>query len=232
MSEKTPPLEETFAAIAHQWRQPLNEINALVSSIDNRLYEKNIIDSQIEKQLAEIEKITRSMSQSIDDFRGYFSKKLQKQSIDVSLLLQKILQEYQNILEKYTITLHCNVEKNLYIEGDENILKQIIVTIFNNAKDAFLARNVYRGIIDVTVKEKDDRVVFIVADNAGGIPKSTKEKLFEADFTSKHSSEGTGLGLYMVKKLLSEHFLGEIFAKNSEKGVAFHMVIPRKREES
>jgi len=232
MSEKKALLEETFAAIAHQWRQPLNEINALVSRIDNRLYEKKIDDEEIEEYLVEIEKITRSMSQTIDDYRGYFSQSEVKNRVNLDNLLKDIVKEYQSILDRYTISLKINIEKDIYFDGDEQIFKQILLTLLNNAKDALIARSVYNGEICIEAKVQQNIVFLQVSDNAGGIPKSAISKLFNPDFTSKHASEGTGLGLYMVKKLLDEHFLGEIFVKNLEKGVAFEVMIPEKKKES
>jgi len=231
MSEKkTPILEETFAVIAHQWRQPLNEINALVSSIDNQLYAKGIEDAQIEQQLVEIERITRKMSQSIDDFRGYFQQKRDKEyTVSLQTLFQEIEKEYKVSLKKLDISLQVELDKDILFYGDIHILKQILTTLIENAKDALVARNVYQGMMLLRAEQKERELIIELQDNAGGITKSALAKLFEADFTTKHNSEGTGLGLYMVQKLLNEKFEGDIFVKNRDKGVVFSLLLPLRR---
>ena len=61
-------------------------------------------------------------------------------------------------------------------------------------------------------------------DNAGGIPKELLDKIFNPYFTTK-GTKGTGLGLYMSKKILNEKFDGDIFHKNVLNGSEFKIVI-------
>jgi signal transduction histidine kinase len=232
MSENSDSLDETFAAIAHQWRQPLSEINSLVSSIDNRLYAKGINDIAIEKELSQIEQLTRKMSQSIDDFRNYFKKAAftEQKSYSLSGLLQEISDEYRELFSKLGIAFSVESKDVYSCDKERSLLKQIIATLLNNAKDALLARSVYKAKVVIAVRKEEDFLLIEVKDNAGGITKSAAAKLFEADFTTKHSSEGTGMGLYMVKKILDEKFCAEIDVKNVDKGASFCIRLPLDKE--
>lgn len=220
-------LQEVFATVAHQWRSPLSKINSIVGSIDNLLYEEKINNPLITERLLEIEAITKEMSQSIDDYRGYFSKKHEHYSLE-KLFTEKLAHDVA-FLKESGIECIFNIDADIEFIGDDQLLKQIIVTLLENAKDAFVERNIYQPqiVIDAT---RDDTFLFIhVSDNAGGMSKSVKEKLFEPSFTTKHTSEGTGLGLFMVKKLLNEKMNASINVTNRDKGVCFTLQIPRNK---
>jgi len=223
--ENTNNLQELFAAIAHQWRAPLSQINSIVGSIDNRLYEQNIHDPFIEKQLLQIEAITKKMSQSVDEHRGYFSKKNEKHLFKE--LIEKNLKDEFLKLQEEGISFSLEIDEDTLFIGDELLLKQIIVSLLQNAKDALLERNVYVPKVMFEAYMDENFLVIKVADNAGGISKSIMKKIFDSDFTSKHSSEGTGLGLFMVKKILDEKLNASIDVQNVASGACFTLKIPR-----
>ena len=66
-----------------------------------------------------------------------------------------------------------------------------------------------------------------IHDNAGGIPASIIEKVFDPYFTTKHESIGTGIGLFMSKKMINEHFNGSLSVENEDAGAKFTITLPR-----
>ena len=60
-----------------------------------------------------------------------------------------------------------------------------------------------------------------IEDNAGGIDENIKDKIFEPYFTTKFQSQGTGIGLYMSRVIITQHFKAELYAYNSDKGAVF-----------
>ena len=55
-----------------------------------------------------------------------------------------------------------------------------------------------------------------IKDNAGGIEKNILNKIFEPYFTTKHQSDGTGIGLFMTQEMITKHMNGKIYANNCE----------------
>ncbi|SFV55670.1 two-component sensor histidine kinase [hydrothermal vent metagenome] len=226
---ETPLLKELFASIAHQWRGPLSQINSIIGNIDNRLYELKVDDSIITKQLSQIETITKQMSQSIDDYRGYLSE--EKKSTPLKELILTSLESIRLNLEANKIRVEYNLEISDQFSGDEQLLKQVVVTLLDNARDAFVSRNIYEPVIKIFTEANENFLLIKICDNAGGMSKSVRSKIFESDFTTKHSSEGTGLGLFMAKKLLTQKMQATLSVKNVESGTCFVIEIPRDKYE-
>lgn len=67
--------------------------------------------------------------------------------------------------------------------------------------------------------------VITIEDNAGGVPKNILPKIFEPYFTTKHESQGTGLGLHMSYKIINESIEGNLFVKNTQNGALFTIEI-------
>ena len=69
--------------------------------------------------------------------------------------------------------------------------------------------------------EKENFLFIELKDNGGGISDDIIDRVFEPYFTTKNKSQGTGLGLHIVKTLLSNSLNGTIFVENFEQGVKF-----------
>jgi len=65
-----------------------------------------------------------------------------------------------------------------------------------------------------------------IEDNAGGVPENIISKIFEPYFTTKHQTQGTGLGLHMSYKIITESFNGRFYVENTKNGAKFFIEIP------
>ena len=226
--EKLASMKELMDNIAHQWRQPLSQINSIVGIIDNHLHAKGIEDSFVEEKLQEIEKLTRYMSETIDDFKGYFDEDDEKEFFNLHTVLDEACCIVKPSLAELGIELRVELlydEKRYFGYGNE--LKQIVIVLLNNAKDILQTRNICLGKIDVRLKEEKGCVVIDVCDNGRGMTQKLMQKVFEPYFTTKHKSQGTGLGLYMSQKMIQNRFDGEIKVKNVEDGICFSIYLPK-----
>ena len=78
--------------------------------------------------------------------------------------------------------------------------------------------------VKVTIN-KDESIT--VEDNGGGVPDDIVGNIFEPYFTTKHQSQGTGLGLYMSHKIATESLKGDLYVKNSSNGAKFYLTMPK-----
>ena len=114
------------------------------------------------------------------------------------------------------------------ISGIPNELSQVILNIINNSKDAFITNKTASPNISIHVEYDSPDAVIRILDNAGGIAPEIAGRVFEPYFTTKKSEMGTGIGLYMSKMIIMDHFKGSINFHNAGEGVEFVIRIPGK----
>lgn len=100
------------------------------------------------------------------------------------------------------------------LELKKSDLVQVIFTILTNAKDIFILRDIESRIINIELSKENDGILLQICDSAGGVDKDNIDKIFEPYFTTKHSSQGTGLGLFMVHEIVQNSLKGEISVYN------------------
>jgi len=100
--------------------------------------------------------------------------------------------------------------------GYENELIQCLINIFNNAKDALDEKRVENKIVSISSFQEKNKVFIKIKDNGGGVHQNIQQKIFEPYFTTKHQSQGTGLGLHMSYRLIVEGMDGMITVNNIE----------------
>ena len=113
---------------------------------------------------------------------------------------------------------------------------QVIISILSNSIDIFKARDIEKKYINIDIYEDDIHYFISIKDSAGGIKEDIIDKIFEPYFTTKHKYQGTGLGLYMTRKIINSSMGGEItvqnrkFVHNQKKyeGAEFKIKIPIK----
>ena len=125
--------------------------------------------------------------------------------------------------------------EDVLIKNYENELIQVLINILNNAKDELIKKDsTFQKMIFIKILKEKNGVLLQIKDNAGGIPKDIVERVFEPYFTTKHQSQGTGIGLYMSREIIVKNMNGEITVANVEytyknlhfKGAAFEIWLP------
>ncbi|NPA29424.1 MAG: GHKL domain-containing protein [Epsilonproteobacteria bacterium] len=213
---------EMIAMIAHQWRQPLNNLS-LVNQLLIAKYKKGKLDDET---IAYFKKNSKKqielMSATIDDFRNFFKSEEQKVPFNVDEVIQTVISMTGTIFSSHGIEVVYEGEPNLRSFGFPNALAQALLNIINNAKDALhSAEGVERKIIRITTGRDRDGIAIHISDNAGGIPDKILPYIFDPYFSTKKEKNGTGLGLYMTKMIIEKQMRGRIDVFNDEEGAHF-----------
>ncbi len=210
---KMAAMGEMIANIAHQWRQPLSVITSLSTSMQ---LQKELDISDKKSEIQGLENITKNaeyLSHTIDDFRDFFKSHKEKTNIDVKSIIDKTLTLLNSKLIDKDINIIQNIE-NVQLNVIENELIQLLINLINNAEDALVDIE-GKKIVFVSTSIKKDKFIIKIKDNAGGVPTNILPRIFEPYFTTKHKKQGTGIGLYMVKEIISRHMGGSIDVKNT-----------------
>ena len=209
---KMAAMGEMIANIAHQWRQPLSTITTASSGMRLQKELGLLTDEFFDEATNKISTSSLYLSQTIDDFRNFFSPNKQKSSFYIKTLVDTTLNLISTQFKSKDIEIINNIE-NVEIYNYENELMQALINILNNAKDELIKKD-YERFIFIDIYKNEEELIISVKDNAGGIKEENLEKIFEPYFTTKHQSQGTGIGLYMTEEIITKHLNGTIEAEN------------------
>ncbi|MCD4756668.1 MAG: ABC transporter substrate-binding protein, partial [Arcobacteraceae bacterium] len=218
---KLAQMGEMIENIAHQWRQPLAQINSSVLLVDIALAKNNIDDTMIEEKLLEIESLTAYMSKTIDDFKNFFNPDKQKSIFDLEDAIEKSLDIVKGSINTHRVAVEIDIDKELKCHCYLDELQQVILTLLNNAIDALILKAIESPKIHIKAHKEDVSIFIDIQDNAGGIPENIIDKIFEPYFTTKHKTQGTGLGLYMAKMIIESGLEGTLSVENRLEGACF-----------
>ncbi len=214
-SEKMASMGEMIGNIAHQWRQPLSVISTGVTGMKMQKEYDMLTDEIFSETCDAINKNAQYLSKTIDDFRNYIKGDREKTVFNLEKEIDSFIHLVEGSIRKYNIHIVLDLDESIEVNGYENELTQCFINIFNNAKDVLVEiEDSSERYIFITTSIEDDKVVIKIKDNGGGIQEDILPKIFEPYFTTKHQSQGTGLGLHMTYNLIVEGMNGTIEAKN------------------
>ncbi len=227
---KQAAMGDMIGNIAHQWRQPLSIISATASAIKINHEIQMLNTEDIPKQMNTILEQTQYLSKTIETFMNYIKEKKEYKRVHLQKTLLSSLQIVQTSLEHNNIKIIHNLKKSSPIKLNtiSSELQEVMINLINNAKDAIKINQQKDGLILINVKEENDYALITIQDNGGGIKEDILSRIFDPYFTTKHQYQGTGLGLNMSYKIITQHLQGEILATNTPIGALFSIKLPYK----
>jgi PAS domain S-box-containing protein len=217
---------ETVGNIAHQWKQPLNAIGAIQNSIKaSLLFQGDISKDKLLYSVETSFKLLQHLAETIDTFYSFLSQQSNvTMSFNVADELEKVRKITEYSFENSHITLNYELEINPTIQGNANEFTHAMLNLILNAKDAFDTSSINLPTITVRVIGEENNSIITVSDNAGGIRLDPVDMVFDMHITTKES--GSGLGLFMTKKIIEQRFGGTITVENRHDGAYFTIELP------
>lgn len=226
-------LKSEFVSVAtHQLRSPLSVVRLAVETVLNG--EVGQINDKQKNFLDQAYRSNERMIQLVDDLLDISrleAGKTEYALVEGSLeeLTENSVQEFHQIAKQKNILLNYHgPDKPLpHIKINALKLKMVIENLVDNA----IKYTPNNGQVDVHVKDNNDSIEVVVQDTGVGIPTDQIPKLFAKFFRASNALEkridGTGLGLYIAKKIVEKHN-GHIWVESAEgKGSQMHFIIPK-----
>lgn len=214
-----------ISMIAHQWRQPLSELSGILMELETATRFKKVDENHILTAIEKSDKMIDFMSNTIDDFRNFYKPDKIKEEFLVSLACSRAINIIDATLKNLGIELNININNDKKIYGYPTEFSQVILNILSNAKDILVERDIKNPRIDINIDTKGILCILEISDNAGGIKEENLEIIFDPYFSTKESSKGTGLGLYISKLIIERNMGGELSIYNNQEGAVFKIVI-------
>ncbi|MDN5126349.1 ABC transporter substrate-binding protein [Aliarcobacter butzleri] len=213
--------------IAHQWRQPLNNISLIVNTIIIKQKKDNLTTETLDNLKTNFKQQIDYLSNTIDDFQNFFKPKKDKEVFSLKEAILSTHNLIEPIFKSNQIKFNLNSNKPIDYYGYKSELNQVILTIFNNSVDAFKENDSSNKTVDVILEENEKTLIIKIKDNAGGVKEEILGKIFDLYFSTKTKKNGTGLGLYISKTIINRHFKGEIKASNVDNGLEITISLPK-----
>jgi signal transduction histidine kinase len=171
--------------------------------------------------------------QTIDDFRRFFKVDHEEGFFRLDIAIRDTVRLVSTQMKNHDIEMHLDLSRAEHLKtyGTANDLKQVLLNMLNNSRDAInqmreSAGPRYHGEIWIKAFAEGDRAVMEFCDNGGGIKEEILSRLFRPYVTSK-GDRGTGIGLYMSRNLIERKFHGTIVAWNGLAGACFRIELRR-----
>ncbi|MBB5022599.1 sensor histidine kinase [Desulfurispira natronophila] len=221
--------------IAHQWQQPLNALSLNLEFLEDeyRHCQHGELET-LEETVRRCDALIQHMSQTVDDFRNYFRPESVPQEFDVTATLHSAASILEHRMRQLSINLELP-QDSVKIFGYHNEFKQVVLNLLANACDALEKKNIHNSkqepCVQVALEQSEKNVCVEFCDNAGGIPASIINDIFTPYFSTK-GNDGTGIGLYMSRRIIEERFNGSLSAINKDDGACLRIVIPQTKKAS
>ena len=211
---KEKQLYESLFKITHEIKNPLAVCKGYLEMFDiNNAAKANryvgIINQEIDRTLL-----------LLKDFSDVSKLNIEKNIMEVNMLLEDVCDESKMIFKsnmkfKYNIS-----DDEVYINGDYNRLKQVLINVIKNAKEA-IGEN---GIVSLKTKTFKNKYIITIKDNGIGIDKETAKKIGTAFYTTKKN--GTGLGVCFSKEIIEKHGGTMEYISKEKKGTTVKIILP------
>ncbi|MFT5835832.1 MAG: signal transduction histidine kinase/ABC-type nitrate/sulfonate [Sulfurimonas sp.] len=222
---------EMLSMIAHQWKQPLSSISAMQISIRMAIelekYDFNDTNERKEfleflnRKLNKIGANTQNLSQIISDFSDFYKPNKKSKVMLLDGAIMKACNLVEESISVNNIALNLDLNSKASIKLHENEFMQVVLNILSNSKDQLINKSIVNGSINLKSYDEGAYSIVEISDNAGGIEENIINKIFDPYFSTKLEKNGTGLGLYMSKKIIEDYHNGRVRVKNIKDGVVF-----------
>ncbi len=220
--------EDFSATLAHDLKIPIiAEKNTL------QLFLKGVFGDVSDKQKTALENMLESNNDLLNlvntllDVYKYdaIPAELQKEPVYIKILIEESLQEISSLAFKNNHILENNIKEDIpALNIDRNEIKRVILNLLNNA----ITYTPHGGVISVDCHINSENMIIKISDNGKGIAEADINKIFDRYFSKdlKFRKVGTGLGLYLSKRIIENHN-GKIWAESIiDKGSSFFFSLP------
>ena len=219
-----------ISIISHELRTPMTSIRGSLGLID-AIY-KDKLDDKIIEMIQAANSGCNRMLRLLDDILDV--QKLESGTIellpgecDIGLIIQKITRELESKAEKNQVKLIIDIANTITLYADADRIEQILVNLISNA-----IKFTKQGTVKITARDIGDTIKINISDDGKGIATEDLphvfEKFHQVGEINTRSTDGVGLGLFIVKSLVDQHN-GNIDVESTEgEGTEFTIHFPKK----
>lgn len=214
---------QSMINLSHQWKEPLNHIYYAINSIQAaREFKDKDFDKILDNSIRQIKDTASHMTNTGKNFLSLYEDKTYEEKISVKTSIESVLIIFKKQIDELNLELDLKLQDGIFLNTNKYLLANIFMAIIENAIKIFKQRKIKNPKLSITIKKEIERIIIEISDNAGGIKEAPINSIFEKDMTNSNS---TGLGLYLVKNILTLKLNGDVIVQNKDVGACFKVIL-------
>ena len=218
-------LQENFMlSVTHELKTPIAGIKLNMQTLEKRQLDETTQRKLIQSSITETNRLNDLCNNILISTQLESARQaIYSESVQLGTLIQEVVDQVRDRHAQCQINVKLPADA-IHIQGDQALFKLIISNLIENARKYSSSDQP----IEVLLEKQQHKAIFIVKDQGVGIPDSEKEKIFDKFYRvgneNTRSSKGTGLGLYIVKKIVSLYHYDISVRNNQPNGSIFEVV--------
>jgi signal transduction histidine kinase len=201
--------EALLSIASHELRNPLAALLGFANLLQRRMLQEARLSDRDQRALQTIVTQAKRLDQMLGDLldvsrlgSGQFA--IEHRPLDISTLLHKTVEDMETTVSGHTVTIH-DADNPVMVAADEERLAQVLRNLLGNA----IKYSPHGGEINITIAADAGNAIITIQDQGIGIPADALPNLFQrfyrAPNTASHAINGFGIGLYVVKEIVTRH---------------------------
>jgi len=242
--QKMATLGELVSSLTHEINTPIgisitssSHLDFLIQELNKKFLKEEMTKEEFMQFISETKELSLILSLNLNNTKklvqGFKNIAVdqaieEKRELNLKTYINEILLSLKSKIKQKEITVNVNCPDDLQITIYPGAFSQVLINLINNSiLHAF--SDLRNEKISIIITELNDNILLEYSDSGKGLSEEVSAKIFDKYFTTKRGSGGTGLGLHIIEKIISEILNGEIktLEKSKEKGLGFLITIPK-----
>ncbi len=220
INEKMAAMGQLASTVAHEIRNPLNSIGTIAQQI-GKDYEVKENQEEFKNLITIVYNEVKRINELIEAFLKFAKPQpVRAEEFLLKVFFDELEKQYNLQLKQKNVSLVIDLKYYGKVVLDKSQLKQVFINLIENSLDAVEEK----GLITIHAYQEDEKLIIIFKDNGKGIESDKLKNIFDPYFSTK--KKGTGIGLSIVHKIITEHN-GNIFVQSKlNEGTSFYIKLP------